>query len=75
VAFEIDGRRGGFNADRKPVPSHGPLVVLCANDLDGMEAKLMAAGAQRVSRESFEGRRRFHFRGANGNEVAVWTKI
>jgi predicted enzyme related to lactoylglutathione lyase len=74
VAFEIDGRSGGFNAGRKPVAHDGPLVVLYANDLDAMEAKVKAAGAAIMSRESFEGGRRFHFRDPNGNEIAVWTK-
>ncbi len=74
AAFEIDGRSGGFNAGRKPVADNGPLVVLYANDLDAMEAKVKAAGATVISRESFEGGRRFHFRDPNGNEIAVWTK-
>ena len=74
AAFDIAGRTGGFNAGRKVVPSDGPLVVLYANDLDAMEARVKAAGAAIVSRESFEGGRRFHFRDPNGNEIAVWTK-
>jgi uncharacterized protein len=74
VAFEVDGRSGGFNSERKPIAAGGPLVVLYANDLDAMEAKVKAAGAEIVSRESFEGGRRFHFRDPNGNEIAVWTK-
>jgi uncharacterized protein len=75
VAFRVDGRDGGFNADRKPAPNGGPLVVLYANDLDAMEAKVKAAGAPILSRESFEGGRRFHFRDPNDNEIAVWTKL
>jgi predicted enzyme related to lactoylglutathione lyase len=74
VAFEIDGRSGGFNCARKPIAQDGPLVVLYANDLDAMETRVKAAGATIVSRESFEGGRRFHFRDPNGNEIAVWTK-
>jgi predicted enzyme related to lactoylglutathione lyase len=75
VAFEApDGRQGGFNAHRKVVSSGGPLVVLYANDLGAMENKVRAAGAEIISRESFEGGRRFHFRDPNGNEIAVWTK-
>jgi uncharacterized protein len=74
VAFEADGRTGGFNAERKVVAGGGTLVVLYANDLDAMEAKVSAAGAEIVSRESFTGGRRFHFRDPNGNEIAVWTK-
>ncbi|HEY1612967.1 MAG TPA: VOC family protein [Rhizomicrobium sp.] len=74
VAFEFAGRQGGFNAERKIVASGGPLVVLYANDLPAMEAKVRAAGADILSRESFEGGARFHFRDPNGNEIAVWTK-
>jgi uncharacterized protein len=74
VAFDSAGRQGGFNAERKVVPQGGPLVVLYAADLDGMEVKVRAAGAEILSRESFEGGRRFHFRDPNGNEIAVWTK-
>jgi predicted enzyme related to lactoylglutathione lyase len=73
VAFESNGRNGGFNAERKVVPSGGPLVVLFAADLDTMEAKVRAAGVEILSRETFEGGRRFHFRDPNGNEIAVWT--
>jgi predicted enzyme related to lactoylglutathione lyase len=74
VAFDSAGRQGGFNAERKVVAQGGPLIVLYAADLDGMEAKVRAAGAEIVSRESFEGGRRFLFRDPNGNEIAVWTK-
>lgn len=74
AAFETAGRSGGFNAERKVVATGGPLVVLYAADLDGMEAKVRAAGAEVIGRESFTGGRRFHFRDPNGNEIAVWTK-
>jgi predicted enzyme related to lactoylglutathione lyase len=74
AAFDSAGRQGGFNAERKVVTAGGPLIVLYAADLDGMEAKVKAAGAEIVSRETFEGGRRFHFRDPNGNEIAVWTK-
>ena len=75
VAFQTkEGRDGGFNAERKVVKEGGPLVVLYANDLDAMESRVRAADAEIISRESFEGGRRFHFRDPNGNEIAVWTK-
>ena len=74
VAFDSAGRQGGFNAERRVVNIGGPLIVLYAADLDGMESKVKAAGAEIVSRETFEGGRRFHFRDPNGNEVAVWTR-
>ena len=73
VAFETAGRNGGFNAERRVVSKGGPLIVLYAADLDGMEAKVAAAGAEIVARETFAGGRRFHFRDPNGNEIAVWS--
>lgn len=74
VAFEACGRDGGFNAERKVVSQGGPLVVLYANNLEAMEAKVVAAGGEIVGREEFPGGRRFYFRDPNGNELAVWTK-
>ena len=74
AAFDVDGRSGGFNWTRNVVSSGGTLLVLYANDLDAMESKIAAAGAVIISRESFEGGRRFHFRDPSGNEIAVWTK-
>jgi predicted enzyme related to lactoylglutathione lyase len=74
AAFQTpDGRDGGFNAARK-VAEGGPLVVLYANDLDAMEAKVREAGAEITVRHEFPGGRRFHFRDPNGNEIAVWVK-
>src|ERR1700722_2446143 len=67
VAFESNGRTGGFNAERKVVRGGGPLVVLFAADLDAMEAKVKAAGAEILSREEFAGGRRFPLRDPNGN--------
>jgi predicted enzyme related to lactoylglutathione lyase len=74
VAFDCAGRTGGFNSERRVVEAGGPLVVLFADDLDAMEAKVSAAGAEILLRHEFPGGRRFHFRDPNGNEVAVWTK-
>lgn len=75
VAFEsADGRQGGFNTEHKVVKNGGPLIVLYANDLDAMEAKVRVAGAEITARHEFPGGRRFHFRDPNGNELAVWTK-
>lgn len=74
VAFDSDGREGGFNAERRVVREGGPLVVLFAAELDAMEARVKAAGAEILSHHEFPGGRRFHFRDPNGNEIAVWTK-
>lgn len=69
VEFDSDGRKGGFNPALKT-----PLIVLYANDLDAMEAKLRIAGIEITAHHAFPGGRRFHFHDPNGNEVAVWTK-
>lgn len=72
TAFVADGRNGGFNAERKVVKEGGPLIVLYANDLEAMEARVKKAGAEIMSHHTFPGGRRFHFRDPNGNEIAVW---
>jgi len=71
VAFEGQGTDGGFTTEPA---AEGPLVVLYANDLEAMLARVSAAGAK-VTREifSFPGGRRFHFRDPSGNELAVWS--
>ena len=74
AAFAFEGRDGGFNAERKVIKTGGALLVLYANDLDAMEAKVRNAGAEITERQEFTGGRRFHFRDPNGNEIAVWTK-
>jgi len=74
AAFEAHGRAGGFNAERKVIKTGGTLAVLYANDLDAVEAKVVAAGGEILGRESFTGGRRFTFRDPNGNELGVWTK-
>lgn len=73
VEFTSGDRKGGFNAELKVVKGGGALVVLWANDLDAMEAKVHAAGAEITEHHAFPGGRRFHFRDPNGNELAVWS--
>ena len=73
VAFESAGRTGGFNAELKVTNQGGPLVVLYAADLDSMEARVVAAGAEIIGRHSFPGGRRIHLRDPNGNEIAIWS--
>jgi predicted enzyme related to lactoylglutathione lyase len=73
AAFEGQGIDGGFDAeDARPAP----LVVLYANQLEAMLAKVVAAGGE-ISRDivSFPGGRRFHFRDPSGNELAVWSEV
>ena len=72
AAFEGEGTDGGFAAGAEAPAA--PLVVLYADDLEAMEAKVRAAGAA-VTRPifSFPGGRRFHFRDPAGTELAVWA--
>jgi uncharacterized protein len=71
-----DGRlRGGFTIDAPP-GAGGPLVVIYSTDLDGVKAKIQAAGGSIVKDTfSFPGGRRFHFTDPAGNTLAVWTDI
>ncbi len=69
-----DGRlAGGFRAAPDVAPG-GPLVVLYATDLSGIEARIRESGGQ-IVKETFEfpGGRRFHFADPSGNELAVWS--
>jgi predicted enzyme related to lactoylglutathione lyase len=70
ASFEGAGVDGGFNgADTLPAP----LVILYANDLEAMQAKVEAAGGKIVQPIfSFPGGRRFHFADPAGNVLGVW---
>ena len=72
TSFE-DGRlAGGFSKNGKP--AGGALIVIYGVDLEGMEAKVRAAGAPIVKEiHSFPGGRRFHFTDPSGNELAIWS--
>jgi uncharacterized protein len=74
TSFE-DGRlAGGFTTNGKVVKG-GPLVVIYADNLEGVEAKVRQAGATIVKPIfSFPGGRRFHFSDPSGNELAVWSE-
>jgi uncharacterized protein len=67
-----EGLDGGFQTEEG---ADKPLVVLYAHDLEGLEAKVRAAGGH-VTRPifSFPGGRRFHFTDPAGNEMAVWSE-
>ena len=73
AAFD-EGLDGGFNGDAAD-QSRMPLVILWADDLAAMEAKVRAAGGE-ITRApyDFPGGRRFHFRDPSGNELAVWSE-
>jgi uncharacterized protein len=69
-----DGRlSGGFTRDEAASRS-GPLVVIYAQNLEDVHAKVARAGGK-IVRETFEfpGGRRFHFTDPAGNELAVWS--
>ena len=71
----IDGRlAGGFRGESK-VGGGGPLVVLYATDLEGVEANVREHDGE-IVKEAFEfpGGRRFHFKDPSGNELAVWSE-
>ncbi|MGH6992821.1 MAG: VOC family protein, partial [Caulobacteraceae bacterium] len=74
VAFDGAGCDGGFDANAAEA-ARQPLVILYAQDLEAMEAKVRAAGGA-VTRPifTFPGGRRFHFRDPSGNELAVWSQ-
>jgi uncharacterized protein len=74
TSFE-DGRlAGGFTKDGKVVKG-GPLVVIYADNLEAVEAKVRQAGGTIVKPIfSFPGGRRFHFSDPSGNELAVWSE-
>jgi len=71
-----DGRlHGGFTTGEPP-RSGGPLIVIYAADLEGVENKIKAAGGSIVKEIfSFPGGRRFHFADPSGNVLAVWSEV
>jgi predicted enzyme related to lactoylglutathione lyase len=73
TSFE-DGRIAGGFWKKDTVTAGGPLVVVYAADLAGMQAKVQAAGGA-ITKEifSFPGGRRFHFTDPSGNELSVWS--
>jgi uncharacterized protein len=69
-----DGRlAGGFFAAPR-AGARGALVVIYAQNLEALEAKVKSAGGSIVKPIfSFPGGRRFHFADPNGNELGVWS--
>ena len=52
-----------------------PLVILKADDLEAVLARVQAAGAEITAADlRVPGGRRFHFRDPAGNELAVWAE-
>ena len=74
TSFE-DGRLAGGFTKNGTVAKGGPLVVIYADKLEAVEAKVRQAGATIVKPIfSFPGGRRFHFSDPSGNELAVWSE-
>ena len=72
AAFD-EGVEGGFDTDGGEMKP--PLVVLYANDLEAMEAKVFdAGGTVTIPIYAFPGGRRFHFTDPAGTELAVWSE-
>ena len=75
-SFSDDKVDGGFYQSdlASRVENGSTLVVLFADDLEDVEAKVKANGGE-ILREifSFPGGRRFHFADPHGNELAVWS--
>ncbi len=68
-----DQEVGGFNPV-ETVQQGGILVILYSADLETSLEKVRQAGGQFTTEPfSFPGGRRFHFKDASGNELAVWT--
>ena len=73
TTFE-DGRLSGGFWKADDATRGGPLVVIYAVDLAGMEMKVRAEGGTIVKEIfPFPGGRRFHFTDPSGNELAVWS--
>ena len=74
TSFE-DGRLAGGFTKAGTVAKGGALVVMYADKLESLEAKVRQAGGTIVKPIfSFPGGRRFHFTDPAGNELAVWSE-
>lgn len=67
--------KGGLTTTAPPSPAGGPLVILYADKLEAARDSVLAAGGM-ICKEIFDfpGGRRFHFRDADGYELAVWSR-
>lgn len=69
-----DGRFTGGFAQGEPISPGGPLVILYADNLAQMQARIERAGGRIVKPVfAFPGGRRFHFADPDGHELAVWS--
>lgn len=73
IAFSKSGLEGGFEKTDTAIVN-GALVVLYHDNLDAVQADIIAAGGKvTVPIFSFPGGHRFHFKDPSGNELAVWS--
>lgn len=70
-----DGRlTGGFTTTAPVRAQGGPLIILFADELEEILARVEAAGGKVVQPIfDFPGGRRFHFTDPDGYELAVWS--
>ncbi|WLR98346.1 VOC family protein [Shinella sumterensis] len=70
-----DGRlTGGFTTTAPVRAEGGPLIILFADELEEILARVEAAGGNVVQPIfDFPGGRRFHFTDPDGYELAVWS--
>lgn len=70
-----DGRlTGGFTTTAPVRAEGGPLIILFADELEEILARVEAAGGKVVQPIfDFPGGRRFHFTDPDGYELAVWS--
>ncbi|WP_440983296.1 VOC family protein [Shinella sumterensis] len=70
-----DGRlTGGFTTTAPVRAQGGPLIILFADQLEEILARVEAAGGKVVQPIfDFPGGRRFHFTDPDGYELAVWS--
>jgi predicted enzyme related to lactoylglutathione lyase len=75
-AFNDGKTNGGFyrSSLSSSTESGGALIVLYAEDLEGIEQTVLGNGGKIVKAIfEFPGGRRFHFADPTGNELAVWS--
>jgi len=69
-----DGRLAGGFAKAETVAPGGPLIIIYALDLSGVEKAIEENGGKIVQETyEFPGGKRFHFRDPSGHELAVWS--
>lgn len=74
IAFEESGLAGGFEKTSESIVN-GALVILYHQDLESIQAEVIAAGGQIAQAIfAFPGGRRFHFLDPSGNELAIWSE-